>query len=94
MEPTETEDVQLPVIPQTNKRIVLENRRGVMAGIFQICCLESDAPKPLPTYNPEVTMRDHVAPACLVAVYDRYVLYREVIEPQLQGGLTFKEAQI
>lgn len=83
----------MPAVAASNRRIVLEHRSGVMKGIFNITGLESDAPRPLPDYNPEVMMRDHVAPVCLVAVRPRFVLYREVVTPEMQNGKTFNEAQ-
>jgi len=66
-----------------DRRIVLEHVSGKLAGCYSICGLVSAAPKPLPEYNPEVDMQDHVGPVCLVAVKRSYVLYREIITPNL-----------
>jgi len=67
-----------------DRRIVLEHVSGKLAGCHSICGLERDAPTPLPLYNPEVDMQDHVGAVRLVEVKQRYVLYREIME----GGKT------
>jgi hypothetical protein len=76
-----------------DKRIVLENTNGVMAGVFQIMGLESDAPKPLPEFVPEVEMRDHIGPASLIGVKRSHVLYREIFTPEMQNGKEFNRSQ-
>lgn len=93
-----TEDLKMPEL-RDDKRIVLQQTRGRMAGIFTICGRESHIPgNKLPEFELAENMLDmpsmrEPGPVCLVAVKPRYVLYRQIFTPKLQNGKTFNEAQ-
>jgi len=75
-----------------DKRVVLEHTSGKLKGVHSICGLAKDAPQPLPEFNAEVEMQDHVGPVCLVAVKRSYVLYREIAPKQ--GQKEFDRRQV
>ena len=84
--------MQKPIFSDENKRIVLEHTTGIMKGIHSICGLRKDAPTPLPEFNPEVEMRDHIGAVSLVAQKRSYVLYREVYGPPAQKSFDKRQA--
>jgi hypothetical protein len=83
-------DLKMPVL-ESDKRIVLEQTRGRLAGIFTICGRESHIKGPLPEIDLAENMLDSPSmrepgPVSLVAVKRRYVLYRQIYTPtQMQG---------
>lgn len=95
----ETEDLKMPDI-KNDKRIVLQQTRGRMAGIFTICGRESHIPgNKLPEFELAENMLDSPSmrepgPVSLIAVKPRYVLYRQIVTPDMQNGKTFNEAQV
>ena len=64
-------------------KVVLQHTTGPMAGMCRIMGTVNDAPDPLPAFLPEVDMLSHHAPVSLVGVKRSYVLYREVIDPEM-----------
>lgn len=93
------EEFRMPELSgQDDKRIVLEHTVGPLKGVHSICMRTSDAPSPLPELAMAEEMIDSPrmrlpGPVGLVAVKPRYVLYRQIVTPELQNGKTFNEAQ-
>ena len=76
----------------TDKRIVLVQTKGSSKGLWRILGTMSQLKdslkvEELPTMLFDVTFSDHNSPCSLVTIKERYVLYREVIEPQSYGSM-------
>jgi hypothetical protein len=68
------------------KRVVLHHTAGQYAGLWQIVgttkSLPTQAAHLFPEFLPKLRFIDHMGAASLVAVRERYLLYREVTEPR------------
>jgi len=90
-------ELKMPAIEQ-DYRIVLEHTVGPMAGVHSICGLKSTAVQPLPEFLDAAEMIDAPSmrtpgPVSLVTVKRSYVLYRQVVTPEMQNGKTFNRSQ-
>lgn len=95
---TETPDIDTPSLPPLatlrasgRGKVVLQHTTGPMAGMMRIMGNVADAPDPLPDFIPEVDMLSHHAPVGIIGIKRSYVLYREVMDPEMNK--MFDEAQ-
>ena len=65
------------------KRVLLEHREGPLAGMSQIfgTTAEFDLSEGLPSHFEGISVYDRIIDVGLVKVTDRYVLYREIVQP-------------